>query len=256
MIGTSYPRLVSSPDQGVMQRDVSDFVEEFRRACPTVDLDVSDITFVHKGVLPLNHGGCGTPRVAGHPVVIDHGVLSGDWNLISVVGVKYTTARALAEDVVDLVFAKLGFCRAPACSTHQTPLAQDPPLVFGADPVHPTMEAFAAGSFHHDEGAMLQAGPSAPFFPLRAGLGTGDPAREGDFFHWGEVLRAVRHEMAVTLSDVVLRRTDLGSAGCPGTDVLSTVADIMAREHGWSGERRRRELHDLLKFYESMGVRV
>lgn len=52
-----------------------------------------------------------------------------------------------------------------------------------------------------------------------------------------QVLEAVREEMALTLADVVLRRTELGASGPPGQAEVETAAAVMARERGWSEGR-------------------
>jgi glycerol-3-phosphate dehydrogenase len=57
----------------------------------------------------------------------------------------------------------------------------------------------------------------------------------------GEIAYAVEHADAVHLSDAVLRRTLLGSAGHPGTAALQRAAAIMADELGWDTTRRQRE---------------
>jgi glycerol-3-phosphate dehydrogenase len=51
-----------------------------------------------------------------------------------------------------------------------------------------------------------------------------------------EVVHAVRHEMAQTLGDCVLRRTALGAVGHPG-EALVACARIMAGELGWDSAR-------------------
>ena len=57
------------------------------------------------------------------------------------------------------------------------------------------------------------------------------------------VVHAVRDEMAQKLGDVAFRRTDLGTAGHPGTAALTECADIMATELGWSQTRKRQACH-------------
>jgi glycerol-3-phosphate dehydrogenase len=48
--------------------------------------------------------------------------------------------------------------------------------------------------------------------------------------------------MALTLRDIVLRRTDIGTAGLPDESTLSACAKIAAAELGWSPERTDREI--------------
>ena len=64
-----------------------------------------------------------------------------------------------------------------------------------------------------------------------------------------ELVWAVRHELAVTLSDAVIRRTPLGALGYPGDEVAIKAADIVGGELGWSDERRKQEIAALRVFY-------
>jgi glycerol-3-phosphate dehydrogenase len=59
----------------------------------------------------------------------------------------------------------------------------------------------------------------------------------------GEISYAVETADAIRLSDAVLRRTSLGSAGHPGRAALERAASIMARLRGWSPEDIEREIH-------------
>ena len=52
-----------------------------------------------------------------------------------------------------------------------------------------------------------------------------------------QVREAVREEMALSLADVVLRRTELGAAGLPLQAEVETVAVVMACERGWNADR-------------------
>jgi glycerol-3-phosphate dehydrogenase len=52
-----------------------------------------------------------------------------------------------------------------------------------------------------------------------------------------QVVWAVRNEMALHLTDVVFRRTDLASAGDPGRSAISEAAQIMGAEMGWTSRR-------------------
>jgi glycerol-3-phosphate dehydrogenase len=56
-----------------------------------------------------------------------------------------------------------------------------------------------------------------------------------------EVRYAVREEMAQRLSDVIYRRTELGTAGAPGHDVLRICADVMQAELAWGATRVEQE---------------
>jgi glycerol-3-phosphate dehydrogenase len=64
-----------------------------------------------------------------------------------------------------------------------------------------------------------------------------------------QVTTAMHTEMALTLEDVVMRRTAIGQFGKPSGDTLDTISRLMAAELGWSDDRRRREIASLDKWY-------
>ena len=68
--------------------------------------------------------------------------------------------------------------------------------------------------------------------------------------------RAVRDEMAIHLTDFVLRRTTLGEVGYPGDRIVQDCAQAMAAEAGWLPVRVQSELAALHKHYEAIGARV
>ena len=47
--------------------------------------------------------------------------------------------------------------------------------------------------------------------------------------------------MALTLADVVLRRTDLATGGHPGREALAAAAAVLGAELGWNPDRVERE---------------
>jgi glycerol-3-phosphate dehydrogenase len=57
-----------------------------------------------------------------------------------------------------------------------------------------------------------------------------------------EVLHAARDESAVTLSDVLLRRTEAGTAGHPGRPAVAAAAAVMAAALDWDAVRTAAEI--------------
>ncbi len=60
---------------------------------------------------------------------------------------------------------------------------------------------------------------------------------------------AVRQEMALTLEDVVMRRTGLGQFGPPPR--LDMIANRMAGLLGWDDVRKAREIESLAPLYRT-----
>ncbi|HEX2248910.1 MAG TPA: FAD-dependent oxidoreductase [Gemmatimonadales bacterium] len=98
-------------------------LSEFNQACPGLALSMSDVMHYQWGWLPLKHGherGRAT-ALAERPRLINHRTSAGVRHLISVEGVKYTTARRVAERVVSSVFRELDRS-SPPCRTAAVPL--------------------------------------------------------------------------------------------------------------------------------------
>jgi glycerol-3-phosphate dehydrogenase len=118
LLGTWYvPWRGQDPDALVRQGAVA-LMEEFNAACPELALAEPDLVRCQWGLLPLRAGRePGRPgALAGRPRVIDHGFGIGPRNMLSVEGVKFTTARGIAEFVVNGVVASLGLGKVPCRS--------------------------------------------------------------------------------------------------------------------------------------------
>lgn len=66
-----------------------------------------------------------------------------------------------------------------------------------------------------------------------------------------EIVYAARHEMALTLADAMMRRTRLAMvAGADSLRCAAVVADLMARELGWSEEETKRQIAQFADEFE------
>ena len=65
-----------------------------------------------------------------------------------------------------------------------------------------------------------------------------------------QVKFAIRNEMAVTLSDIMLRRTGLALLGHPGKETIDIVAKLAAKELNWDDERLANEIEKMEKLLQ------
>jgi glycerol-3-phosphate dehydrogenase len=114
LLGTDYEPVGQPPGS------VAGFLAQAQRAFPWADLQPSDVRLVHRGLVPGERGPAGLWL---HHRVLDHEARDRTPGLVSMVGVKYTTARAVAEQALDIVVQRSGI-RAAACRTATTPLPQ------------------------------------------------------------------------------------------------------------------------------------
>ena len=124
LVGTSHSDTAAEPgDNTVSQGELASFVDEVNSAFPALALEADEVSLVHRGVVPAVRDRRGVLGLMGHHRVHDHRV-DGIEGAVSVVGVKYTTGRGVAEQVVDLIGRKLGRS-APPCQPGRR-ACQDP----------------------------------------------------------------------------------------------------------------------------------
>ncbi|HEX7139828.1 MAG TPA: glycerol-3-phosphate dehydrogenase/oxidase [Vicinamibacterales bacterium] len=249
LFGTWESRQLCQPDDtDITEREVADFMGELNHAFPALDLSFKDITLVHRGIVPAAvHGN--DVRLEGHDQIRDHAA-DGAAGLITVAGVKYTTARAVAERVTDRLMSKLG--REPvACRTATT--------ILPGGGVRDVGLAIAEARRDHDQGLPTDTIPhliAAYGSQYRdvLDLADGRPGLKsrvaaGSPVIGAELVKAAKNEMAITLADVLIRRTPVGALGYPGDEAVARGADLLAAECGWSVERKRSEIDAVKSFY-------
>ncbi len=59
---------------------------------------------------------------------------------------------------------------------------------------------------------------------------------------------ALRHEFAVTLTDIVHRRLMIGLSADQGTGLYEEIAEIAAREANWDRREKERQLTELREY--------
>ena len=239
-------------DFKITEAEIQDFLAAVNQAYPGVNIKREEVTFFHGGFLPMAQQNPETGEVGleKHYKICDHQLDFGVDGLISVVGVKYTTARDVAQKTIDLVYKKMGK-NAPKCQTEDIPLYGGNIERF-KDFVD---NAVKSKPYSLDEKVMKH-------LSYNYGSAYNDILRYGEKDKkWmelvtdskevlkAEVLHGVREEMAQKLSDVILRRTDLGTAINPGDAALKESAQIMAFELGWDDARMKQEIEEVQQIY-------
>lgn len=240
-IGTWHGSEPCGADAGmVTAQELASFIDEINEAFPALKLGFDDIALVQRGIVPARIRR-GQLLLADRPLIREHRQDGVD-GAISVIGVKYTTARAAAEYAVTLAVSQLGGVSAPPQTSRlrlpgSLPDGTPPPSkqfdrevweylqrIYGADAQR--IAATAIANPHLAE----RMTPSLPIIGA-------------------QIVEAARNEMAVTLEDVVLRRTGLGAAGYPGDQAVLMVERLMREQLGWTSSRVQDEIQLLKEFY-------
>jgi glycerol-3-phosphate dehydrogenase len=113
------PAPTYQPDEATIANCLADINAIY----PPARLTPADIRQTQVGYLPAQSAADNPPRLVRESEIYDHAPRDGLEGLISVIGVKYTTARQTAEQAVDLALRKLGrpFIRGRTAQTCLTP---------------------------------------------------------------------------------------------------------------------------------------
>ena len=152
--------------------------------------------------------------------------------MLTITGGKLTTWRRMAEQVVDRIVERDG--REAESRTDDIPLgmpARDEDLKTDVELPEGATEQLAF-RYGHAARQVLDLCEQRP--ELAAPIVAGRP----DLL--AEVVIAARHEQALSVADVLLRRTRLGLLAAPqlrGADSVAAVAETLGAELGWSKKR-------------------
>ncbi|HEY0267351.1 MAG TPA: FAD-dependent oxidoreductase [Rhizomicrobium sp.] len=230
----------------VTQGDIEGFLATFRKYLPAASLDT--VEFFYAGLRPLvSDGSKDSYNVSRRSELVDHAGENLD-GIFSALGGKWTTSRDLAEKITDALVAKLGK-KAPACATAATPLPggrfdnfED--MVKGFQKTWPGISAMR--NLAHMLGARLPEALKGARLTDLAKLGeSGDTQAQVTF--------ALNEEMALTLEDMVMRRTAIGQFGPPAPAAVERIAAMMAAKLGWDATKTAQEIASLSHLYRVAG---
>ncbi len=207
----------------ISEADVVTFLDEVNEAWPGARLGRDDVIGVYGGMLPRIPAPRADDEVqlAKHATVVDHGRADGVPGVVSVIGVKWTTARGVAERTVERLCALLG--RAAGPRVGRTTLLAGAALGEDEASRDPERARALARLIEEDPDLGKAIHPASPV--------TG-----------AEVVHAARAELACRLDDVWLRRTELYLARPLDHAAVARSAEWMGGELGWSDAQRADEI--------------
>lgn len=215
-------------------------------------LGYDDILHVYGGLRPLTGTETEDSYKASRKYDITDGKEMGISGFITVEGGKYTTSRHLAENVLKLVHKKLG--------TNQKASTKKKPLKGCRLKNHESL----VKSLEHKYGELFTT-ETFNYYAINYGelasdvldLAKTNPELQLKVSHDGEILAEVQYvlenEMAMTILDVLLRRTAIGTLGKPSENILNTILDLMQKHHNWSQEKKE-EQEQLVEQYYTLPI--
>ncbi len=184
--------------------DVAYLLDLVNSRLPGVRLTRQDVLSTYAGLRPLLRDDSASPSRAPR----EHHLFTSPSGLLTITGGKLTTYRLMAREVVDRITRRKS-------RTHQIEL-------FATDARDPVSRRYGSEACR---------------------IGDRTPLVDGLPYVWGEVDHAIEREMALTLSDVLARRTRLALfAEDRGRSLAEPVARRMSARLGWDREEIRRQI--------------
>jgi glycerol-3-phosphate dehydrogenase len=244
VIGTTDTDFADDPSAVTpVSDDVTYLLRSANALFPDARLTATDVIAAWAGLRPLLHDGDAGSTAA---VPREHRIVESASGLLTIAGGKLTTYRSMAAELVDAVAARLhridGRRVGPRAPTATQPLpggeVADLELLVRElikETVSEPVARHLVGRYGTEAIAVANLAAREP--ALAAPLGPGVATLRA------EVMHQARREMAVSVSDVMIRRTDLFRRDPgQGTEITPVVAGLLARELGWDAAREAESL--------------
>ena len=255
IVGTWYFAEKNYADElKISKKQLNQFLTEINSVFTNVELTAEDIGFVHLGLLPAKDlNGPGEPVLMKNDVLVHAADNGGMQGLFHVQGVKYTTARHVSMCALNKV-AKWMKKDLSASNTDKEPL-------YGGDInnleeyIEKCIKTYASFCSEKIISRIISNYGTNITNIMKiveddstlAGLipGTTDSIK-------AELIFVLENEMAFTLSDVILRRTDIGSFRQPKDETVEYIAEVMSNYMGWDTPQKANNIQELLQRYYSI----
>ncbi|MBI3088484.1 MAG: glycerol-3-phosphate dehydrogenase/oxidase [Candidatus Omnitrophica bacterium] len=224
-------------------QEVAYLLEAVHHLLPESRMTEADVVGTFAGARPLlAFSGSSTQASREHQIEID------SFGLASVMGGKYTTYRAMAQQALDLVVQRAHLPAPPMGRRPERCLTDQISLLESAHPVvlnrwqdvtqrlDPSLMArllavYGTGAFRILEVLEFEPPLIQPLCPHHDAI-------------QAELVYAMREELACTVSDLFFRRTKIAYSACQGLDALSVVADLLMRYGRHSPEEVEEQLDE------------
>jgi glycerol-3-phosphate dehydrogenase len=251
LIGTTDKEYPGDPDSyHVTRKSIEELLDTVNADFGNNDpIRYEDVLFAYGGLRPLLDSKGDDIHTTTRKYEIHDHAAEGLPGLITAEGGKYTTSRNLAQSVMTAAARVLGRSIGRCVTHRQRLIGCDIDDVEGfivkAREENPDFSPqtidYLARHYGTEYAAVLEM--------ARRDMTLAEPV-DADGEILAEVSYAAAHEMALTLNDILFRRTGIGTLGHPGEAVVMKVADIAARTLGWNAEKRLAEIQKAEKAFK------
>jgi glycerol-3-phosphate dehydrogenase len=241
LVGTTDIDADPSTTPVITDDEIDYFFDLIAEVYPDIAVDRSQIVYTFSGIRPLPRHDDTAPGFVSRDYRIVDDTHEGT-PILSLVGGKWTTFRALAEHLSTRALATLG--RPHRISTVGRPIGGGKDFPRSTADREQWIRAHGGGHPRELVERMLtrygtRADEILAVIPVDAEPLSGAPG-----YYPQELAHLARTEQVVHLMDVLLRRTSIAFVGGMTAETLRQVADAVAEPLGWDDARRDTEIAD------------
>ncbi len=245
LVGTSDIRIDNPDEARCTEEEVDYFMGMIRHVFPSIKVSREHIVFRFAGVRPLGNSSAKNTSQYSRDHSIE--VLSGDWTnlafpVYSLVGGKWTSFRAFAEQITDKALAFLG--RARQKSTRELPIGGGRGFSSDIHEQKRQIDGLAAWTGLDKERLQIlysrygSRTETVASFIKRA---ADEPIKSLPDHTHREIAFLALQEKVCHLDDLILRRTMLAMLGRLTRERIEELADVLGDSLSWNSEQKKAE---------------
>jgi glycerol-3-phosphate dehydrogenase len=243
LIGVWHRLFAERPETArVEESEIQEWIAEMNASYPALRLTRDDVIYANCGLVPFGDSrtAAGELSFGKESRYLDHRA-DGISGLVTLIGIRYTTARGDAARALDLLLEQMPNAP-PRAATESTPLMGGDIADFASLESTARREVAGAVSLQTLEAWLRNYGTEYRTLAKLASVPGQDDAVGDSATVIAELTYAVEDEMAMHLEDVIVRRTNLGSGSHPGSPAIEAAASLMQPLLGWTEAERRAEI--------------
>lgn len=243
LIGSSDIRVDIAEPVKVTEEEIDYFFGLVSQVFPKISVTHDQIVYRYTGVRPLPAAGDLAPGFVSRDYRIEKTLASADngFSLLSLIGGKWTTFRALGEHLANETLALLG--KARTVSTASMPIGGGKGFPQSEAEISNWLAAHAQGLSSDRALVLLHRYGTRAEVLLRGIRESGETqlSTKPEYSDL-EIRHLVDSEAVVHLADVLFRRTTIGFRGDFDLEIVREIGQIVATELGWSKAQLDKEI--------------
>ncbi len=250
IVGTTDKEFKGDPDNYTITKQSVDYlINKINSALkPEYHISYNDIVLAYGGLRPLVEDRTKDVYSSSRKYEITDHARDNILGLITVEGGKFTTSRRLAQKVTDRIFRKLNKKLVKSISASNylvtSQIADLENFItiksFQYPMFTPRQIRYLVYSYGTEIDRLMD------IYLTNPGL---QKILNKDGENLAQVVYAIHHEMAYTLTDILLRRTGIGWIGQPSDETLSLIARTAAQYLGWDNTQIKQQINDFKKIF-------